>query len=82
MILRTVLMLLLGGSTLAAEETENRILFTFDKPEAAKPGETVNDGVMGGRSAGRFKITGDKKMEFSGTLSLENNGGFASVREQ
>ena len=40
----------------------------------------INDGVMGGRSDGRFKINEDKKMEFYGTLSLENNGGFASVR--
>ena len=46
----------------------------------AKPWQTVNDGVMGGRSDGRFKINEDKKMEFFGTLSLENNGGFASVR--
>ncbi len=35
---------------------------------------------MGGRSDGRFKINEDKNMEFFGTLSLENNGGFASVR--
>ena len=35
---------------------------------------------MGGRSDGRFKINDDKNMEFFGTLSLENNGGFASVR--
>ena len=35
---------------------------------------------MGGRSNGRFKINDDKKMEFFGMLSLENNGGFASVR--
>ena len=59
---------------------EDRILFKFDDPEAAKPWQTVNDGVMGGRSVGRFKINEDKKMEFFGTLSLENNGGFASAR--
>ena len=61
-------------------DEKNRILFTFDKPDSAKPWQTVNDGVMGGRSVGRFKINEDKKMEFFGTLSLENNGGFASVR--
>jgi len=59
---------------------EERILFSFDQPESAKPWQTVNDGVMGGRSDGRFKINDDKNMEFFGTLSLENNGGFASVR--
>jgi hypothetical protein len=35
---------------------------------------------MGGVSEGKFKITDKKTMEFFGTLSLENNGGFASVR--
>jgi monofunctional biosynthetic peptidoglycan transglycosylase len=35
---------------------------------------------MGGISDGRLRITDDKTLEFFGTLSLENNGGFASVR--
>jgi monofunctional biosynthetic peptidoglycan transglycosylase len=35
---------------------------------------------MGGISDGRFRITPEKTLEFFGTLSLENNGGFASVR--
>ncbi len=39
----------------------------------------VNDGVMGGRSSGRPTISGGS-LKFSGTLSLENNGGFSSVR--
>jgi NADH dehydrogenase [ubiquinone] 1 alpha subcomplex assembly factor 1 len=67
-------------ATVSVAEAEERVLFRFDKPESAKPWQTVNDGVMGGRSVGRFKINEDKKMEFFGTLSLENNGGFASVR--
>ncbi|NBT36152.1 MAG: hypothetical protein EBT03_11585 [Betaproteobacteria bacterium] len=33
---------------------------------------------MGGISDGRFRITPDKTLEFFGTLSLENSGGFAS----
>ena len=83
MILRTVLItLLFGVSTLAAEDNRERVLFTFDKTEAASQWQTVNDGVMGGRSDGRFKINEDNKMEFYGTLSLENNGGFASVRSR
>jgi NADH dehydrogenase [ubiquinone] 1 alpha subcomplex assembly factor 1 len=55
-------------------------LFDFTRIEAAKEWQTVNDGVMGGVSNGRFKITDSKTMEFFGTLSLANNGGFASVR--
>jgi len=66
-------------ATLMAEETQ-RTLFGFPGPDAAKEWQAVNDGVMGGVSDGRFKITDAKTMEFFGTLSLANNGGFASVR--
>ena len=55
-------------------------LFDFTGAEGAKDWQTVNDGVMGGVSEGKFKITDKKTLEFFGTLSLENNGGFASVR--
>ncbi len=55
-------------------------LLDFAGPEAATKWQAVNDGVMGGISDGRFRITPDKTLEFFGTLSLENNGGFASVR--
>lgn len=39
----------------------------------------VNDGVMGGVSSGEMTVT-DKQLLFHGELSLQNNGGFASVR--
>lgn len=39
----------------------------------------VNDTVMGGRSAAKLQIQ-NKKLVFSGQLSLQNNGGFASTR--
>ncbi len=66
-------------TTVMADDTQ-RTLFDFTGAEAAKEWQTVNDGVMGGVSDGRFKITDTKTMEFFGTLSLANNGGFASVR--
>ncbi len=41
----------------------------------------VNDTVMGGRSDSNLSLTGNNDIfRFSGFLSLENNGGFASVR--
>ena len=40
----------------------------------------VNDGVMGGLSSSEFVDSGDGFAVFRGDLSLENNGGFASVR--
>ncbi len=39
----------------------------------------VNDDVMGGRSSSSAAVT-DGQLHFSGVMSLENNGGFASVR--
>jgi monofunctional biosynthetic peptidoglycan transglycosylase len=52
----------------------------FAGPDTAQKWQAVNDGVMGGVSDGRYRITAEKTLEFFGTLSLENNGGFASVR--
>ena len=43
------------------------------------PWQAVNDGVMGGVSSGRIAAV-DGGLRFEGHLSLENNGGFASVR--
>lgn len=40
---------------------------------------TVNDPVMGGMSTSKIAF-GDGGLVFSGNLSLENNGGFASAR--
>ena len=66
--------------TTAMAEEKPLTLFAFTEADAAKQWQTVNDGVMGGVSEGKFKITDAKTMEFFGTLSLANNGGFASVR--
>ena len=44
-----------------------------------EPWRSINDGVMGGLSAGGMAQS-DEGLKFSGTLSLENNGGFSSVR--
>lgn len=44
-----------------------------------EPWRAINDGVMGGISRGEM-VTFDNGLRFRGHLSLENNGGFASVR--
>ena len=77
-VLALPLMLSLGSLAMANEKT--KVLFDFSGNEPAKGWQTVNDGVMGGVSEGKFKITNAKTMEFYGNLSLENNGGFTSVR--
>ena len=40
---------------------------------------SINDGVMGGRSNGGM-VQATDGLKFEGVLSLENNGGFSSVR--
>ncbi len=48
---------------------------------ATEPWANIDDPVMGGRSRSRMSITGDVGV-FEGVVSLENNGGFASLRSQ
>ena len=54
-------------------------LFTFDRADEA-PWEVVNDGVMGGRSAGFVQIDAGT-LRFTGTL-VTQGGGFTLVRAQ
>ena len=75
----SLLLLVLIGSFVMAED-KTLPLFAFTEADAVNDWQAVNDGVMGGVSEGKFKITDQKTLEFFGTLSLENNGGFASVR--
>lgn len=55
-------------------------LFDFKKNVNMKNWAVVDDGVMGGRSAGRLAINEAGNAVFSGSVSLENNGGFSSIR--
>ncbi|MCY3001619.1 MAG: CIA30 family protein [Planctomycetota bacterium] len=54
-------------------------LFDFSDPSAARAWRSIDDVVMGGRSASALEFLGDRAA-FRGFVSLENNGGFASVR--
>lgn len=54
-------------------------LFDFGAAGSANGWSVVNDTVMGGVSSGRL-VENDGALIFSGELSLDNNGGFASVR--
>ena len=74
--------LLLSLSGQVATQEALRPLLDFAGPDADQKWQAVNDGVMGGVSDGRFRITHEDTLKFFGTLSLENNGGFASVRSK
>ncbi len=58
-------------------QTEVHLKFDGDKDEPVWTAE--NDNVMGGNSKGGAVIR-DGLLYFTGSLSLENNGGFAQVR--
>lgn len=54
----------------------------YDFSTESKPGDwfVVDDGVMGGRSQGQVGLSEEGHGIFQGTVSLENNGGFSSIR--
>ncbi len=55
----------------------------FEKNAAeAERWRRVNDNVMGGVSQGQMMLTDRGTGVFQGNLSLENNGGFSSVRRR
>ena len=57
-------------------------LFELHRPESAATWCSINDEVMGGASTSRLSATLNGTVVFSGTLSLANRGGFASVRSR
>lgn len=73
---------LLGLLNTISEASESRPLFSFRAPDSAQQWVCVNDGVMGGRSDGRFIMDDLGFLRFYGRLSLANNGGFASIRSR
>lgn len=69
-------------SAVSPQASTMRTLFSFNDLTSTRNWQAVNDGVMGGRSDGRFRVNQFKNLEFFGNLSLANNGGFASVRSR
>ncbi|MCB2220737.1 MAG: CIA30 family protein [Bacteroidetes bacterium] len=58
----------------------DHIVFDFQSEESSGKWYIVNDDVMGGRSDSQMVFNDDGTITFSGTLSPDNNGGFASIR--
>ncbi len=77
-----LLALLVTASPIAAAKESSRVLFDFSADNASDQWQIVNDGVMGGRSTSQATMAAEGQMRFAGNLSLENNGGFASVRSR
>lgn len=58
------------------------MLFDFNTNADISTWQVIDDGVMGGRSQGAFHLNDAGHGVFSGTVSLENYGGFSSVRHR
>jgi len=70
-------MICMGGEIVTME---TRVLVDFTEQKEVGQWRIINDGVMGGLSQSGIEIEVPGSAVFEGHLSLENNGGFASVR--
>jgi monofunctional biosynthetic peptidoglycan transglycosylase len=57
-----------------------KTIIDFSSPDEKDRWEIINDAVMGGVSKSRISMKDDKTALFQGEVSLENFGGFASMR--
>ena len=70
----------LSLSSLAAFAEKNSVAEFTPEEKDTLGWRVVDDGVMGGLSKGKIQISKDGVLNFNGKLSLENNGGFSSLR--
>lgn len=71
LLLLTILLLL---------QTNPMTLFDFTLGSDISDWRTVDDTVMGGVSAGTFSLSEEGHGLYQGSVSLDNNGGFSSLR--
>ena len=56
------------------------LIFDFSTTNDWSGWEVENDVVMGGNSSSKLERSAEGNAVFTGTVSLENNGGFASLQ--
>ncbi len=71
--------LMIAMSACAQNNPDMKMISNFDGDKDEPKWFSVDDSVMGGISQGK-PVTKDGTMIFSGEISLENNGGFSSLR--
>jgi len=69
------LLILMLGTVVSSQE-----IYDFSKSSNIQDWYIVDDRVMGGRSQGTMDLSIDGHAIFDGSVSLENNGGFSSIR--
>ncbi len=58
------------------------VLYDFKSDSHISDWKVVDDTVMGGKSSGNYHLSDNGHGVFHGSVSLENNGGFSSVRHR
>lgn len=79
-LLNSILILCTATVASQAVEPHHKTLDDFKKIQEAGTWISVNDSVMGGISQGGPTFSKKRQLVFSGKISLENNGGFSSIR--
>ena len=80
---KTLVVALLAMTSAASQSLDaNQTIASFENPATLNDWGVVNDSVMGGVSTSGFRQTDDDTLLFQGQLSLENNGGFVSLRNR
>jgi len=69
------------GDTTMSREKE-LVIFDFTKASDINQWRPINDTVMGGISESQLQLTKEGNALFTGNVSLENYGGFASLQSQ
>ena len=72
--------LLKGAGATETTVHQERMVLDFTRAEDRESWYIINDGVMGGISRSEIIFSESGIAIFQGTVSLENNGGFASTR--
>jgi monofunctional biosynthetic peptidoglycan transglycosylase len=75
--LQCALLQLCGGTMNTSSE---KTLFDFSNPTQQRPWVSIDDRIMGGFSESHTEFSDSGCLRFSGSVSLENRGGFASAR--
>ena len=60
----------------------SQVIFDFAKSSDVESWIIVDDVVKGGKSSGSFELSPEGHGIFEGSISLDNNGGFSSVRHK
>jgi monofunctional biosynthetic peptidoglycan transglycosylase len=71
--------ILLTGETAMTTEEKEKLIFNFDSPAELAQWRTIDDVIMGGVSQSVIQAGSQGTCLFTGTVSLENFGGFASA---